>query len=96
MKNVYLVSYDIMDPKRLHQVYLTMKGYGEHTQYSVFICRLTPKEKVMLYAALTEIIKQDEDRIIIANLGPAEGTGKNRIESIGRQKPLKDRSPTIV
>ena len=96
MKNIFLVSYDIMDSKRLSQVYSTMKGFGEHVQYSVFMCRLNPKEKVMLNAALIDIINQKEDRIILVNLGPAEGTSENRIEIFGRQELRKEPAPTIV
>jgi len=96
MKNMYLVSYDIMNPKRLHVIYKTMKGFGEHTQYSVFLCRLNPKEKVLLNEALSEIMNQSEDRIMIVNLGPAEGTSENRIEILGTQEPPKEPNATIV
>ena len=50
----YVVSYDIMDPKRLHRVHKTMKGFGDPIHYSVFRCLLTAKGKVELVAALTE------------------------------------------
>ena len=32
----YIVTYDIADPKRLRQVYDTMRGYGTWLQLSVF------------------------------------------------------------
>jgi len=96
MKSAYLVSYDIMDSERLHQVYKTMKGFGKHTQYSVFMCNLNPKEKVLLNEALISIMNQNEDRIMIVNLGPADGTSENRIEFFGQQEPLKGREPIIV
>ena len=37
----YVVSYDIMDPKRLHHVHRTMKGFGDPLHYSIFRCNLT-------------------------------------------------------
>ena len=36
MRNTYIVSYDISDPKRLRKVFRTMKAWGAHLQYSVF------------------------------------------------------------
>ncbi|HUM81972.1 MAG TPA: CRISPR-associated endonuclease Cas2, partial [Methanothrix sp.] len=47
----YIVSYDIMDPRRLHTVHKTMKGFGEPIHYSVFRCNLTDKGKVELMVA---------------------------------------------
>ncbi len=98
MKNLYIVSYDIMNPERLHKIYNTMKGFGDHTQYSVFLCRLNPKEKVLLNEALLQIINQNEDRIMIVNIGPVEGTtSENRIETLGIQDPPQaPNNPTIV
>src|ERR1035438_4086458 len=32
----YLICYDICDDKRLRKVFQTMRGYGDHLQYSVF------------------------------------------------------------
>jgi CRISPR-associated protein Cas2 len=36
-----------------------MKGFGEPIHYSVFRCDLTPKGRVEMIAALTDLIKQD-------------------------------------
>jgi CRISPR-associated protein Cas2 len=79
----FVVSYDIMDPKRLHQVHKTMKGFGDPIHYSVFRCLLNDKGKVELIAALSEIIKHDEDRIMIVDLGPLDGRAEERIEFMG-------------
>jgi len=72
-----------MDPKRLHHVHKTMKGFGDPIHYSVFRCNLTDKGKVELVAALTEIIKHNEDRIMIVDLGPLDGRVEERIEFLG-------------
>ena len=48
MRTSYLVSYDISDDKRLRQVFKIMRGYGDHLQYSVFECQLTPMDLVKL------------------------------------------------
>lgn len=36
------VTYDICQDKRLARVHKTMRGFGDHLQYSVFECQLTP------------------------------------------------------
>lgn len=41
MRASYLVCYDICDDKRLRKVFRTMRGFGDHLQYSVFECQLT-------------------------------------------------------
>lgn len=82
-RNCYVVSYDIMDPKRLQKVHRTMKGFGEAIHYSVFRCDLTPKGRVELVAALTDLIKHDQDRVMIVDLGPSDGGAVQRIEFFG-------------
>jgi CRISPR-associated protein Cas2 len=78
-RNCFVVSYDIMDPRRLQRVHKSMKGFGEPIHYSVFRCNLTPKGRVELIAALTGLIKHDQDRIMIIDLGPADGGADDRI-----------------
>jgi CRISPR-associated protein Cas2 len=71
MRHHTLVSYDICDPKRLQKVHSLMKGYGDGFQYSVFICQLSEKDFVILREQLRDIIKHDEDQIVMIRLGPA-------------------------
>jgi CRISPR-associated protein Cas2 len=75
-RNCYVVSYDIMDQRRLQKVHKTMKGFGEAIHYSVFRCDLTGKGRVEMVAALT-------DRIMILDLGPTDGRVDQRIEFLG-------------
>ena len=93
-RNCFVVSYDIMDPRRLQRVHKSMKGFGEPIHYSVFRCNLTPKGRVELIAALTGLIKHDQDRIMIIDLGPADGGADDRIEFIGVR--AEDSSPKAV
>ena len=46
MRHRFLVCYDVADPRRLARTYRKMNGFGEPAQYSVFICDLSPKERV--------------------------------------------------
>ena len=92
----YLVSYDIKDAKRLHTVHKTMKGFGDPIHYSVFRCNLSEKGKIELMAALTEIVKHDQDRIMIVDLGPLDGRVDDRIDFIGLHPPDMERKSIIV
>ena len=94
--NSFVVSYDIMDQKRLQRVHKRMKGFGEAIHYSVFRCDLTPKGRVEMVAALTDLIKQTEDRIMIIDLGPAEGSVERRIEFLGMHPAEMERKAIIV
>jgi CRISPR-associated protein Cas2 len=95
-RNCYIVSYDIMEPKRLQKVHRTMKGFGEALHYSVFRCNLTPKGRVEMIAALTGLIKHSEDRVMVIDLGPAEGSVERKIEFLGVHHQEMERKAIIV
>jgi CRISPR-associated protein Cas2 len=58
-ERVYIVAYDIGDPKRLRRVFRTMNGYGRWLQLSVFQCRLTARRRAELAEALEGLIKRE-------------------------------------
>jgi len=74
-RTLYLVCYDICGPhadKRLRKVYKTMRGYGEHLQYSVFRCVLTELQLAELEEALTEVIDHRKDQVMFVPIGNAD------------------------
>ena len=95
MRSSYLVCYDISDEKRLRMVFKTMRNYGDHLQYSVFECQLTPMDLARCRSELSTIIKHTEDQVLFVNLGPAEGRGDRVITALGRPYFTFD-SPCIV
>jgi CRISPR-associated protein Cas2 len=95
MRNSYIVSYDISEPKRLRQVFQTMRAWGDHLQYSVFECQLTRTDLVKLRAELAEIIHHQEDQVLFVDLGPAEGRGDRVITALGQPYVSVD-APCIV
>ena len=44
---------------------------------------------------LTELIKHDEDRVMIIDLGPAEGSEERRIEFLGVHQQEMERKAII-
>jgi CRISPR-associated protein Cas2 len=90
--HLYIVAYDISDPKRWRRVFRLMNGYGEWLQLSVFQCRLTAQQHAELIALLDGIIHHKEDHVVSLNLGPAERVIP-RVVSLGKAfEPLKRES----
>ena len=96
MDNLFVVSYDISDQKRWRRVHRMMKGFGDALQYSVFACRLTEQGLVKMKTALEELIDAGVDRVMIVNIGPAEGKASDRVTFLGRAEDLPERKATIV
>lgn len=94
MRTSYLVCYDICD-ERLRKVFQTMRGYGDHLQYSVFECQLTKSDLVRCRAELDKIIYHTEDQVLFVNLGPADGRGDRVIAALGKPYTAMD-APCII
>jgi CRISPR-associated protein Cas2 len=95
MRNTYLICYDICDDKRLRKVFQTMRGFGDHLQYSIFECQLTPMDLARCKESLARIIHRDDDQVLFVNLGPAEGRGERVITSMGKAYTAVD-APCII
>lgn len=95
MRNTFLVTYDICDPYRLAKVYKTMRGFGDHLQYSVFECQFTASDLVRCRHALGKLIDHREDQVLFVDLGPVEGRGDRVITALGKPYSPID-SPCII
>ena len=95
MRRIFIVSYDISDPKRWRHVYRTMRGFGEHLQLSVFACDLTASQRMQMIAALENVIDGDKDQVLVIDLGPSQARPINDIESIGRPLDARERGPVV-
>jgi len=85
MRRLYIVAYDISDPKRLRRVFRTLKGYGQHLQLSVFRCDLSASQRLQLAAKL----------VMFVDLGPVDGRS-HAIDYLGRPGPSGDpRGPKV-
>jgi CRISPR-associated protein Cas2 len=96
MRQAYIVSYDVSDPRRLRQVFKVMRGYGDHLQLSVFRCELNDRELIELRAKLASIIHNDQDQVLFIDLGPADGKAKQAIRSLGRTYTHPERHAVVV
>lgn len=96
MRKTYLVTYDISDPVRLRRVFKLMGRHGDHLQLSVFRCELSPRERVRLESALSDLIKSNEDQVLFADLGPVDGRGGDSITTIGRPYQPIERGAVVI
>lgn len=77
---LYLVAYDICDPKRLRNVAKTCEDYGIRVEYSLFECDLSEDMFSSLWSELTESIDEEEDAILSYRIC---GACVREIESMG-------------
>ena len=96
MRNRYVVSYDIVDDRRRDRVFKLLRGWGDHLQYSVFQCDVSPRERHELIAQLVELIHLTEDKVLLADLGPVTGRGRRSITAIGRPHTFPERHAVVV
>lgn len=91
----YLVTYDISDDKRRNQVFKLLHGFGNHVQYSVFLCELDEQELIRLRGRLGGEIHHREDQILILDLGKSIHPLDSIVESIGQALNVGARAVVI-
>ncbi|MGH7784914.1 MAG: CRISPR-associated endonuclease Cas2 [Candidatus Binatia bacterium] len=96
MRRLYLVTYDICEPKRLRKVFKSMQGFGAHLQLSVFQCDLTAIDRLEMQAALQKIIDPNEDKVLIIDLGASDSYPVKSFQVLGQQVQMVRRAPVIV
>jgi CRISPR-associated protein Cas2 len=94
-EHLYIVAYDIANPKRWRRVFRVMEGFGEWLQLSVFQCRLSRQRHAELIALLDGIIHHDDDHVVLMDIGPAEQIAP-RVVSLGKSYSAVERVPVIV
>lgn len=95
MRSSFLVCYDISDDKRLRRVFRVMRGWGDHLQFSIFECQLTPADLVRLRGELAAEVNHNDDQVLFVNLGPTEGRGERVITALGKPYTRLD-APCVV
>ncbi len=96
MRNRYIVSYDVADPKRLAKVFKKMRGFGDPVQLSVFQGDLSTQELILVRSALLLLINEREDKIVIVDCGPVGGRGEQCFEFLGKREPPVSKAAVVV
>ena len=95
MRQAYIVTYDICEPRRLREVFKIMRAHGDHLQYSVFRCELNKTELVLLRDKLSDVIHHGNDQVLFIDIGPSDGRAASCITSLGRRYRSK-RQPIVI
>jgi CRISPR-associated protein Cas2 len=90
----YLVAYDIRDDRRLRSIAICMVGYGTRVQYSVFVCDLSDRERVLMRGDVETLMKMTEDSVMVVDLGVAGDS--SRFLFLGTHVPLPSSKAVIV
>lgn len=80
----YFVSYDIADDKRRTRVFKICEAFGNHVQYSVFLCELDRREVVRMRDQLAQVIHHGDDQVLFVDVGPAVVDVMASIEVLGQ------------
>jgi CRISPR-associated protein Cas2 len=96
LRTRYIVTYDISDDDRRTAVFKTLRGYGDHIQYSVFRCDLSESERATLIAVLHPLIEHREDQILLIDLGPVDGRAATCVTAIGRRYLARERTVVVI
>lgn len=94
-ERLYIVTYDISEPRRGRKIFKLMHGYGEWLQLSVFQCRLSRRRHAELIAMLDEMIHHKDDHVVLLDLGLAEQV-KPHVVSLGKDFSPIEREPVVV
>lgn len=92
----WLVAYDIRDEWRLRQVHDVVRSYGFRLQYSLYVCDLTPIEKIGLLQDLRSVVNQVVDSVAFIDLGDTGPASTNRIQYMGNAAALPEDGPTVI
>lgn len=69
MKNLYVISYDVVNDKERNKIAKILEAYGKRVQYSVFECVLSKSDYTMLYRKLLNVdIDSQTDSIYLYSI----------------------------
>ena len=71
-----------------------MEGYGTRIQYSVFVCDLSDRERVLMRGDVEQLMKMSEDSVMVVDLGVAGDS--SRFLFLGHYVKLPSSAPVIV
>jgi CRISPR-associated protein Cas2 len=94
-EHLYIVAYDISDPKRWRRVFRLMEGFGEWLQLSIFQCRLSAVRHAELVQLLDGIIHHENDHVVLMDIGVVDQLAP-RIVSLGKKYNPIERRTVIV
>lgn len=80
----YLITYDVADDKRRDIIFRLLTDNGDHAQYSVFFCELSPRELAQIRGVLLATLHPREDQILVLDLGDADAPWESGLDCLGK------------
>lgn len=65
MGTLYVVAYDVPDNRRRNRLFRLMRGFGRHSQFSVFECHLDRTRLERMVIKIRTVINPAEDNVKI-------------------------------
>lgn len=96
MRSRYIVTYDIAEDARRNAVFKSLRGFGDHLQYSVFRCDLSDRQRAQMIAVIDPLIDHDTDQILVIDLGPVDGRAERCVSALGKPYRNPERRVIIV
>ena len=75
MSRLYIVCFDVADPRRLRAVSKTLEDFGCRVQYSVFECHLDEKTRHDLQQKIAALIDLKADHVRYYPVCPKDQSG---------------------
>lgn len=91
VRDLYLVAYDIREPRRLRKMLYLLKEYASGGQKSAFECYLTAGEKKELIEKAKERMELPVDALLIMRL-----SGRQCVETLGKAVEPADEIFTYI
>jgi CRISPR-associated protein Cas2 len=85
MRSLFLIAYDVCEPKRLTRVREVLKAYSTGGQKSVYECWCTPAELTAVINEVQGLIRPEEDRVHVIRMD-----GRSRTHTLGIAVPPAD------
>lgn len=92
----HLIAYDISDDRRRDHVAKKLQAYGIRVQYSVFLVDLRPAKVHRLLDQLEVLIDNQEDSILVCDLGIVSEIRPSRFHYLGASKPEPQQGPVVI
>jgi CRISPR-associated protein Cas2 len=91
--SLWLIAYDIAEPRRLRDVAQMLEDHGRRLQQSVFLCDLTGEALASLREDLRGRIEADADRLAVL---PICGRCRGAMEQYGTATALPGTADALV
>lgn len=83
-RTLYVIAYDIPSDRRRSKLHKTLSGFGQWTQYSLFECYLSEKERLTLRHKVDKLLDVEEDSV---RFYPLCENCVDKVETIGSEAP---------